>query len=120
MEEVTLKEYVDKGLEAIEKATSLVAANMEKRFDSVNEFRGQLKDQANNLATKVEVEQKFVRVDDRFKLIDKTITELQLSKAILEGKASQKTVTITMIISIIGSLMGFIGIILSIIKTFAP
>ena len=41
--------------EGIEKATDLARASMEKRLDSMNEFRDTLKDQASKFVTRTEL-----------------------------------------------------------------
>jgi hypothetical protein len=48
--------------EAVAKAETAT----EKRFDAVNEFRGQLKDQASTLLPRAEAEAKFKAYDDKF------------------------------------------------------
>ena len=55
----TLKEYVDKLFEDRDRALEAALAAMEKRLDGMNEIRGQMKDQANTLATRAEVDAKF-------------------------------------------------------------
>jgi hypothetical protein len=47
----------------------------EKRLDSVNEFRGQLKDQASTLATRTEVDVRFKALTDKLDTLDTAITE---------------------------------------------
>jgi hypothetical protein len=62
---ITLKEYFNTRLAeqetqfnikiyALEKATSIAASQLEKRLEHQNEFRGQLKDQANTLLPRTE------------------------------------------------------------------
>jgi hypothetical protein len=45
----------------------------EKRLDSVNEFRAQLKDQASTLATRAEVNVQFHAMDDKVSTIEKNV-----------------------------------------------
>jgi hypothetical protein len=52
---VPLKEYVDKLREADRRAVDAVAIATEKRFESVNEWRGQSKDRERDYVTRNEV-----------------------------------------------------------------
>jgi len=112
--------YVEARLTALEKATSLAAINLEKRFDSVNEFRGQLKDQAANFVTRQEHDILIKKIDDDFKLLrsfnyviraeyeiqidklEEDIKVLREANARNEGKASQNSVNVAYIIAGIG------------------
>jgi hypothetical protein len=52
-------------LTSSEKAVSKAEIATEKRFDSVNEFRGQLKDQTATLLPRVEADAKFKNLEDK-------------------------------------------------------
>ncbi len=52
-------------LAAAEKAVTKAELAAEKRFDAVNEFRGQLKDQAANFATRNEIEIRFTSMEEK-------------------------------------------------------
>ena len=68
---------------------------LEKRLESMNEFRLQLKDQAGTFFTKNEHEVYMSSVE-------KDLRVLRESKANLEGKASQSSVNVALIISLLG------------------
>ncbi len=129
---VSLKEYIEKRLEAIEndiieikewqcrimdketfkvefnsleRATQIAAANLEKRLEGMNEFRQQMKDQAGSFITRVE----HSAMIDRF---DGDIKSLRESRAMLEGKASQTTALGAIVLSSLGILIAVISIIL--------
>ena len=53
-EKISLKEFINAKFEALEKSTELSRIGMEKRLDSMNEFRQQLKDQNSTFITKAE------------------------------------------------------------------
>lgn len=89
-----------------EKAKDAAMTAMEKRLEGMNEFRDQLKDQTSTFITRETYEANR-------KITQQQIDELRLSKAELSGKASQSALTISYIISVIGIIMGLIGIILS-------
>ncbi len=129
---VSLKEYIEKRLEAIEndiieikawqhrimdketfkvefnsleRATQIAAANLEKRLEGMNEFRQQIKDQTGTFVTRVE----HGAVIDRF---DGDIKSLRESRAMLEGKASQTTALGAVLLSGLGLLLAIVGILL--------
>jgi outer membrane PBP1 activator LpoA protein len=115
-EKVNLKEYInaqivyteklfETRIQALEKTTSIAASQMEKRLESMNEFRQQLKDQSNTFVT---------RNEHQFVLDD--IRSLRDSRNLLVGKANQEDVNkiknvviIGIVISIIGSIVEIVG-----------
>ena len=54
-ETVTLREYIDVKISALDRATVLAAQQMERRLEGMNEFRTQLKDQAAGFVSKDEL-----------------------------------------------------------------
>jgi len=62
---------LDKRFEYIEKATLKTEIAAEKRFESVNEFRGQLRDQQNTLVTKNEVNIRFENIEKKIDFLEK-------------------------------------------------
>jgi uncharacterized membrane protein len=115
-----LKLYFDVRFNASEKAKELAYATLEKRLEAMNEFRDTLKDQAGNFITRKEVEVNLdlinKEVEAHVDRIDAAIKNLELSKAMLEGKASQSSMNLTMVIALSGLVIGLVGIILNIIK----
>jgi hypothetical protein len=104
-----VKELFSSKFESLEKATRLVADDVEKRFDSHNEFRGQLKDQASTFITRTEYQSTKDKTESE-------INELKSSRDILIGKASQKSVTISYIIGSIGIIIALISLINNLVK----
>lgn len=100
-----LREYLDAKIDGIDQATKLAATMMERRLDGMNEFRETLKDQASRFATRAEMDE----VKDR---IEADLRVLRESRALLEGKASQKSVTAVMVVSAIGFVISVLGIML--------
>ena len=92
-----------------EEAVVLAKHDIEKKLDSMNEIRRQLNDQAATFLTKENFESKH---DSIVKQID----DLRLSKATLEGKASQQSVNMTLFIAVIGLLIGLVSIIMYFFK----
>ena len=98
---VTLKEYVDlrfnEAQRAIDKAEQLMSA----RLVSMNEFRGQLSDQAATFLTRE-------TYDAKHALLQTQVDDLRLYKAALDGKANQSSVTWAYFIGGIGLLLSVI------------
>ena len=104
MGEVSLKEYTEARLRAVEKATDLAANTLEKRLEGMNEFRQALKSQSSTFVTRTEVDVQIAKIHD-------DIRTLRESKARLEGKASQLYVTVTLVIAILGLMASIISIV---------
>lgn len=94
---------------ALEKSTSASLSMLEKRLESMNEFRASLSDQTRNYYTKSEHDsyQKLVETDLRF---------LRESRAELQGKASQSSMNVTFGLAAIGALTGMVAVILNVIR----
>ncbi len=69
---------VTNALAAAEKAVTKAELAAEKRFDAVNEFRGQLKDQASNFVTRNEI-------DIRFRSLEEKIVAVERGRNLTEG-----------------------------------
>jgi len=102
-EYISLRDYIDTRLVAEQRATEKAHETMERRLEGMNEFRSALKDQANQFVTRQEfnVTRQLLEDDVRF---------LRESRATLEGKASQSSLNVTLMISILGFLLGLTGL----------
>ena len=109
--EITLKEYVDTHIKAVfnhadlkyeslDKANKLAADLLDKRLESMNEFRNSLRDQANKFITRDEV-------NLMIKAIEADIRMLREAKANAEGKVSMTSVMIATIIVVVGLILSF-------------
>jgi hypothetical protein len=103
--EKSLKDYFQAKLDGIDKATVLREIALDKRLETMNEFRGSLKDQQGSFVTRNEYE---VAVRD--------IRDLRESRAKLEGKADQSYVNRVLFISILGIIVSIVAIIIHLIK----
>lgn len=101
---VSLRDHFESRIVAVERATSIASVAMEKRLEGMNEFRDALKDQASKFVTRIELEACITKLQS-------DIRELMKYKDIAEGKASQLSVTISLVLAII-------GIAISIIRVF--
>lgn len=130
-EEVSLKEFLIDKIENLQLSIKLAHASMEKRLESMNEFRNSLKDQENKYVTYNTFDILHKQVEDlkdliqrlvskdTIELMQKQIDELRLSKANLEGKASQNSVNIATIMAAIGVLLALIDFILKFYSNIA-
>jgi hypothetical protein len=106
---VTLKEYVDARLMAIDKATEVAYTMMDARLDSMNEIRNSLRDQGRTFVSKAE----YTVAHDR--LMD-DVRSLRESRALLEGKASTESVNKVGTTALTGIAIGVFGLIISVIS----
>ena len=78
-ETITLKEYVDIRFKMSDDSVGKAQVAMERRLESMNEFRAQLNKQTETFATK---EMLYAKID----ALEKSIAELQKSKSNLDGR----------------------------------
>ena len=102
---VTLKEYFEARLDAIDKATNIAYGSMQERLAGMNEFREQLKDQAGRFVTRQELHSEL-------EAIKINIRTLELARAELQGKASQTSVYIAYAFTALGILVSIIKLLL--------
>lgn len=119
---ISLREYFDMRFNNLEKALderflaqekAIMVANeaSNKRLEGMNEFRESLKDQATRFATRDELNSLSLLISTKLDGIDKDIKAIQISDAVLSGKASQTQVIIAYVISILGVLFGIINLV---------
>ena len=106
---ISLKEYIEAKIGAVEKATTIASANLEKRLEGMNEFREALKDQTAKFITRNEHEAMMNNYN-------KDIRELRESRAMLEGKANQSSLNIVLGVSLVAILISIIDLIIRFIK----
>ena len=129
---VPLREYIEARIRGLEKASDLAWQNLQIRLEGMNEWRQQSKDQSQTYTTKFEYDSHTKTVltelsDLRERKLNKAEYEsaisrlsedvriLRESKALLEGKASQQSVTTVFILSSIGTAVGVLSLILGIV-----
>ena len=86
---------------AIDKASDRI----DLRLEGMNEWRGQSKDREATFASK-----------ETLGLLEQRVKDLELSKALLEGKADQKSVETVKNISLVSIIIGVLGFILAVIS----
>jgi hypothetical protein len=118
--DVSLKEYLlellderkaefNTRFESMDRAINVATEALDKRLDSMNEFRNALKDQTATFITKSDYQSKH---DELVKQIE----DLKLSRATMEGKADQNSVNIAYIITFIGLIISIISLLLRFLK----
>lgn len=99
-------------LAAADRAVNKAETASEKRFEGINEFRGALSDQQKTLVTRTEIDLLSKTLNEKLDIFNKEIAGLRESRALLEGKASQNSVFISYVISVVGVILGILGLIL--------
>jgi poly-D-alanine transfer protein DltD len=125
-DEITLKEFIERifaerekqlQLHFINSENALILSKLEldKRLNELNNLRTEYtKDRMNDNHFFLRQETYY----DKMTSLDKDIKDLQLSKASLEGKASQQSVTRVTIIALAGLFISLIGILIAISNFF--
>lgn len=114
-EEISLKEYFDTRIEAVEKstvlafnaiqkATDLANENLKVRLENMNEFRESLKDQAARFITRDEMIALLKPMNDNINLLRET-------RSNVEGSKSQLRFDTTTLIAIAGVVIAVISIV---------
>ena len=103
MSEVSLREYLESRIVAVEKAIDVASEAMLLRLESMNEFRSTLKDQAGHFVTRDELETKLSFISEQLK-------DLQLTRAKMNGKASQKEALAILVIAMAGLLLSALSL----------
>jgi hypothetical protein len=104
--DISLREYVDLRFAANEKAIQLATDALNHRLEGMNEFRDEMSKDKIAYMTKESFEVKHNE-------ITKQVDELRLNRANLEGKASQMSVVIAYIFTVLGII---VSVVLHIIK----
>jgi len=110
-ESISIKEYFNQRLTDLEEKiqtifdlNKIASDKTETRIDSRLSVLNGFREQANEFVTKTE----FTTC---MKEVNANIKSLELNRATLEGKASQKALTVTTIIAFLGLLVGCVGLI---------
>ena len=73
-------------ISSLEKATTVAAGLMEKRLESMNEFRAQLKDQAGTFVPRNEYDSQLHRLNEDVRILRETKASSEVSAAMLEKR----------------------------------
>ena len=105
MGDVTLKEHIETRLNDLEKANVLAAKALDKRLEGMNEFREQLRRQAETFVSNVAYDK------DR-DMMERDIRELLKFRDTMDGKASQSSVNVAYLIAGAGFILSVLKLIL--------
>jgi len=103
---VSMRDYVDTRLAAMDRALDAAKTALEYRLNSMNELREQVNERDKMFVTKAEY-------TTNVKLLESQVKSLELSRAEMQGKASQSAMIIAYIVSVIGVLLGAAGLIMN-------
>ena len=87
----------------LDHALSLAACSLDKRLETMNEFRGAINDQAGHFLTRNEYHLAHEKLAG-------DISVLREFKAAIEGKASQASMIVVAILSVISILVSLVGL----------
>jgi hypothetical protein len=107
-EAVSLKEHLESRIHALEKATTVAAAEMNRRLEGMNKFREELDQQTRTFVDKNDFEH-------RYEVLCGRIVSLETFKEQQTGKANQKDVTNALIIALIGIAVSVCSLVVAII-----
>lgn len=100
----------DQRYEAQTESQKIALAALDKRLDSMNEFRQQLRDQGNTFFTRLEH-------DAYMRAVEVDLRELRKSKDILEGKATQASVNVAYLIAGLSLAISIVKIVIDVISS---
>ena len=109
---ISLKEFMLEKFSNLEKSTELARLSMEKRLEGMNEFRDTLRDQASKFITRAELNVMVSKFDQEIARLIADIRILRESDAKKEGKASQLSTNIALLIAIIGILISIFNLLI--------
>lgn len=112
------KTAIDAALAAADRAVTKAEVAAEKRFESQNEFRGQLKDQQANFVTRAELASIEKRFDEKIVALERENDNLRKSRSLIEGekagKENQQRLFMVVLPSLIGALIFIIATIVAV------
>ena len=108
MTDISLLDHLESRIKSVEKTIEQSNRVLEKRLDSMNEFREALKEQSNRSPTRAEMETKF-------ELIERDIKVLNTFMNTQQGKADVKDVNGARLIAYISLALGAVTLILRIL-----
>jgi hypothetical protein len=110
---ITIKDYIDTRFSSLEQKTESAREAMEKRLDGMNEFRLSLRDQSSLFINKSEFNAVMSKIDENNKRYESELKSLQLTRAEVEGKASQMAALIALFVALMSLLIGLFSILFS-------
>lgn len=114
---------VQAALESAKEAVTKAETSSEKRFEAVNEFRGQLADQAATLLGRKEADARFSALTDKLEAEKTSNTErLAVLRSAIDrdgGKDAGSAASQAKVFALIGAVGGIVGILLGMVALIA-
>jgi len=104
---------IDERFKAQEKASDLQQEMVTKKFEAQNEWRGAMSDREKTFITRADHESLVLLLNTKEDALIKDIKSLELTRAMIDGKASQQQLNITFIFVIVGFIFSGIGVLCS-------
>jgi len=104
---------IDERFKAQEKASDLQQEMASKKFEQQNEWRGAFSDREKAFITRADHESLVLLLNTKEDALIKDIKSLELTRAMIDGKASQQQLNITFIFVIVGFIFSGIGVLCS-------
>jgi hypothetical protein len=105
MSDVPLREHLESKIIALEKASEEAKKTLERRLEGMNEFRAQLKDQAQTFITRSEYCARNEKIDGAIQRFSDHVAEEK-------GKASQTSVIVSIVIAVAGLVLALAAILI--------
>jgi len=107
----------DAQMEAMDKAIELAASQLGVRLDHMNEFRDTLKDQSSTFIPRPEFEKIMTSISENH---NERLRALELSRAELQGKASQASLNVAMVVAVMSAIISIVGVVTRILRDIGP
>jgi len=104
---------LDERFKAQERALALQSEINDKNYEKQNEWRGAMSDRENKYITRADHEALVTLLNTKEDALLKDIKSLELTRAMIDGKASQSQLNITFTFVIIGFVFSGIGVLCS-------
>ena len=109
---VSLREYIEKQFELLERSIKDKAELMDVRLHNMNELQKRIDKAESNYVNMPMHNLMVAHFESELSALKSDARMLRESKAMLEGKASQTSVTITLVVAIVSILLSIFGLIL--------
>lgn len=109
---------VNTALQSAKEAVAKAEVAAERRFESVNEFRGQLTDQAATFMPRVEAEQRIATNGDRISAVDTRLNELVGRVDIREGRTGGHIESTRNLVMVVGLALTAVTVLVGVYVAF--
>jgi hypothetical protein len=107
-----ISKALDARFQAQEKAIAVATAAHDKRLDAMNEFRETLRDQNKTFITQVQHDALATQFNEKLEAVKVDMHKLELSAAVLAGKASQSSVVLSYVFTVVTLIVAIASLVL--------